>query len=287
VYGAEGRLLARWGAGGGGGTAGRGAGSFNHPSGVAVASDAPGQEDVFVADKGNDRVVELDANGDVLRQWGSRGGGDGRFHAPAGVAVDGAGDVYVLDSENNRVQLFDPSGSFLAKWGLRGTGLGDFSQPSAIAIDCNGDVYVADTNNNRVERFNPSSPVATGCLAPGAWPPPLDVAPVLSVSLPRRSGVLARRALALRVSCQRGCKVLVTGALSPAGRRGSVKLVAAARSLPRALAGHVRLRVSHSALRRLQHALGRRTAITARVRIVAAGPTGRRTTTTRTYAVRR
>jgi hypothetical protein len=37
----------------------------------------------------------------------------------------------------------------------------------------------------------------------------------------------------------------------------------------------------------MQRALGRRAAITARVRIVAAGPTGRRTTTTRTYAVRR
>ena len=160
-------------------------------------------------------------------------------------------------------------------------------RPTAIAVDCAGSVYVADTNNNRVQRFNPVAPAPTGCVAPGAWPPPLDVAPVLRISLPRRSGVLARRALALSVSCQRGCKVLVTGTLSPAGRHGSVKLVAAARSLPRALPRHLRLRVAPSALRRLQRALGRRAGITARVRVVAAGPTGRRTTTTRTYAVRR
>jgi hypothetical protein len=242
---------------------------------------------VYVADKGNDRVVELDANGDVLRQWGSRGAGDGRFHAPAGVAIDGAGDVYVLDSENNRVQLFDSSGRFVAKWGLRGTGLGDFSQPSAIAIDCNGDVYVADTNNNRVERFNPVAPVPTGCLAPTAWPPPLDVAPVVSVAVPRSSGVLARRALALTVSCQRECKVLASGTLSARGGRGSVTLVATARALPRARAGHVRLRVSPRALARLRRALGRHTSLTAHVRLVAEGPTGRRTTVNRIYAVRR
>jgi DNA-binding beta-propeller fold protein YncE len=287
VYGPEGTVLARWGAGGGNGVVGSAPGSFNHPSGVAVSGVAVGEEVVYVADKGNDRIVKLDANGNVLRQWGSRGIANGHFHAPAGVAVDGAGDVYALDGENNRVQQFDAEGHFLAKWGLRGTGLGDFSQPSAIAIDCAGSVYVADTNNNRVERFNPVSPVATGCEAAGSWPPPLDVAPVLRIGLPRSSGVLARRALALSVSCERGCKVLVSGTLSPAGRRGSVALAAVARSLPRAKAGHVRLRLGAKGLRRLQRVLGRRRAMTARVRIVAAGPTGRRTTTTRTYAVTR
>jgi tripartite motif-containing protein 71 len=286
VYNAEGSLLARWGAGEGDGSASGEAGGFNHPSGIAVSAPSLG-EDVYVADKGNDRVVERSPTGEILRVWGSRGAGDGRFHAPAGVAVDGAGDVYVLDGENNRVELFDPVGRLVTKWGLRGTGLGDFSQPSAIAIDCNGDVYVADTNNNRVERFNPAEPAPTGCLAPGTWPPPLDVAPVVSVGLSRTSGVLAHRALALSVSCQRGCKVLVTGTLAPSGRSGSVQLIAAARALPRARSGSVRLRVGPNALARLRRALGRHATMTARVRIVAAGPTGRRTTVNRTYAVRR
>src|SRR6185312_14141895 len=126
VYGAEGSLIARWGAGGGNGTSSSSSGGFNHPSGVAV-SPAPFGEDVYVADKGNDRIVELGQNGEVLRTWGGRGSGEGRFHAPAGVAVDGGGNVFALDSENNRVQVFDSAGRFQAKWGLRGTGLGDFS----------------------------------------------------------------------------------------------------------------------------------------------------------------
>ena len=286
VYGAEGSLIARWGAGGGNGAASSSSGGFNHPSGVAMSPPSLG-EDVYVADKGNDRIVELAQNGEVLRQWGSRGGAEGRFHAPAGVAVDGAGNVFALDSEDNRVQVFDANGRFIAKWGLRGTGLGDFSQASAIAVDCAGDVYVADTNNNRVERFNPVEPKPTGCLAPGTWPPPLDVAPVLRVGLARHGGVLARRALTLRVGCQRGCKVLVSATLSPAGRVGSVALVATARPLPRSATGDVRLRVGPVALRRLRRALGRRSGMTARVRIVAAGPTGRRTTVNRIYSVSR
>ena len=117
--------------------------------------------------------------------------------------------------------------------------------------------------------------------------PPLDVAPVLHVRLARRAGVLARRALALRVSCERGCKVLVTATLLPGAGRRRVRLIPLARSLPRAAPGHVRLRVGPSALRRLRRALGRRSGMFASVKIVAAGPTGRRTTLVRSYDVRR
>jgi hypothetical protein len=288
VYDSAGRLLARWGAGGGDGAAGSEAGQFNQPAAVAVApSTAAAAGEVYVADRANNRIVALSPSGATVRQWGSPGGGDGRFSSPAGVAVDGAGRVYVVDGENNRVQVFDADGRFLAKWGYRGSEPGEFSQPTAIAVGCDGEVYVADTNNNRVQRFNALSPAATGCLAAADWPPPLDVAPVVRVSLARRAGVLARRALALTIGCTRRCRVLVTAKLSPPGRRGTVKLIAAARSLPRGLTGLIRLRVSPTALGRLRRALGRRTAMTAHVQIVAAGPTGRRTSLARTYAVAR
>lgn len=286
VYSSSGTLLARWGIDEGDGSATSSLNGFNHPSAIAIGAAADG-EDVYVADKGNDRVVELSQNDEVLRTYGSRGSGDGHFHAPSGVAVDGVGDVYAVDSEDNRVEEFEADGRFLAKWGFRGTGLGDFSQPTAIAIDCAGNVYVADTNNNRVERFDPVEPVATGCEPAGAWPPPLDVPPVLSVSVARTSGVLARRALALSVRCERECKVLVTGTLAVSGRKGSVALVAAASPLPRARATQLRLRLGPNGLRRLRRALGKHTTMTARVQIVAEGPTGRRTTVNRIYVVRR
>jgi len=185
------------------------------------------------------------------------------------------------------VQEFDAGGHLLAKWGLRGSALGDFSQPAAIAVDCAGNVYVADTNNNRVQRFGGFAPASAGCIAAAAWPPPLDVAPVLSVSLARRAGVLARRALALTVTCQRGCRILARATLAPRGRRGAVALIPTARSLPVALPGHVRLRVSAAALRRLRRALGKTRALTARITILAVGPTGKRTVVTQTYAVTR
>ncbi|MCW3069671.1 MAG: repeat containing protein [Solirubrobacterales bacterium] len=283
LYDAAGSLLARFGARDGDGSPGSEPGAYSHPAAVAVDGVGYG----YVADTGNDRVVKLSPGGTVILAWGSRGAGEGRFHSPTGIATDAAGNVYVVDSENNRVQVFDSDGHFLAKWGVRGAGLGAFSQPTAVAVGCNGSVYVADTNNNRVQRFDPVAAAGTGCLAPGVWPPPLDVSPVLHLTLQRRASVLGRRALALSVSCQRGCKILAAATLAPLGGRRSVPLVAAARSLPAALTTHVRLRVGPSALRRLRRALGRRRVLVARVNIVAAGPTGRRSSVTTSYLVTR
>ena len=283
IYSPEGKLLARFGAGEGDGSAGDGQGQFNHPAAVAVN----GAGDMYVADTDNNRIVELSPAGAVLAQWGSRGNGDGRFHAPTGIALDAAGNVYVVDSENNRVEVFDPNGHFLEKWGERGIGPGEFSQPTAIAVDCDGDVYVADTNNNRVERFNLVSPFGNGCLAANLWPPPLNVAPVLQISLPRPAGVLARGALTLRVGCERTCKVLVSATLSTTHPRRTVRLISVARPLAPGHAGLLRVRVSRAALRALQRSLGRHHGMLARVEIIAAGPTGLRTTMYRTYAVTR
>ncbi len=283
IYSPTGSLIAKVGAGGGDGAAGTAFGAFDHPAAVAVAPSGY----VFVADTANNRIVRLSPNGAFSAQFGVVGAGEGHLHNPAGVAVDAAGRVYVVDATNNRVEVFDESGHYLARWGRRGVGLGELSQPTAVAVGCEGSVFVADTDNNRVERFDPASPAPNGCQAAGSWPPPLDIAPALKVGLPRRYGVLARGALALTVSCRRGCKILATATLSTRSPRRAAGLLAVARPLPRGATGHVRLRLSRSALKRIRGALGRRTALTATVQIIAVGPTGRRSVVRRTYTVTR
>ena len=63
-----------------------------YPMSVAV----DGNGDVFIADFGNNRVVEVNAGGTQTTV------GSG-FNEPRGVAVDGSGDVFIADTGNNRV----------------------------------------------------------------------------------------------------------------------------------------------------------------------------------------
>ena len=132
-----------WGAGG------SGDGEFAGPCGVAV--DAGG--DVYVTDRGNNRVQKFTGSGAFVASFGSGGSGDEQFNWPAGVAVDGVGNVYVVDWGNDRVQKLSSSGAFLDRWGGSGIGNGKFNRPFGIAVDGSGDVYVTDLNNHRVQKF--------------------------------------------------------------------------------------------------------------------------------------
>jgi hypothetical protein len=126
---------------------GSGAGELLRPFGVGAN---PSTGDVFVADRGNNRVSEFDIWGTFVRAWGwgvrngspelqtcttvtgcrkgIEGTGPGQFSAMTGLAVDATnGYVYVFEqareaqqfpTDNYRVQKFQSDGTFL--WMLGG-----------------------------------------------------------------------------------------------------------------------------------------------------------------------
>lgn len=83
--------------------------------GAADIAFGPGGR-LFIADGyGNARVLEYDAQGRRVRQWGSAGTGPGQFHLPHGIAQrDGV--IYVADRQNGRVQRFTLEGKYLGEW---------------------------------------------------------------------------------------------------------------------------------------------------------------------------
>jgi len=165
-------FLGKWGTSGAGGAAIQG--EFATPNGMAV--DASGN--VYVADKGNDRVQKFDSSGAFVSMWGwgvdtgasgfevctaastpcgggISGSGDGQFNAAHAVAVDASGNIYVVDQYNHRIQKFNSSLTYLTQWGGNGSAAGKFNAPYAVAIDSSGNVYVSDFNH-RVQKFDSS-----------------------------------------------------------------------------------------------------------------------------------
>ena len=109
---------------------------LNEPYGVAV----DGSGDVFIADIGNNQVVEVKADGTQTTV------GSG-LNEPYGVAVDGSGDVFIADTGNNRVVEVKADGTQTTV----GSGL---NLPFGVAVDGSGDVFIADSGNNRVVEVN-------------------------------------------------------------------------------------------------------------------------------------
>ncbi len=80
-----------------------------------IAFAKPGH--IFVSDGYcNARVIEYDATGTKLREWGKHGTGPGEFKVVHSIALSPKGILYVADRENGRIERFDQRGQFLGQW---------------------------------------------------------------------------------------------------------------------------------------------------------------------------
>lgn len=104
-------------------------------------SAVDGEGNVYVADTGNNHIVEYTASGSTVSLLTGLSG-------PKGLAVTGNGSLYVADTGNSRI-LFEQSGATSAS-ALPITGL---NAPSALALDASNDLFIADTGNKQVVEY--------------------------------------------------------------------------------------------------------------------------------------
>jgi len=146
----------------------------------SVATDVNGN--LYVVDKGNQRIRKIDPLGNVTTLAGnsSFGFADGngtaaQFRDPMGIATDIGGNVYVADMTNQMIRKIDPLGNVTTLAGsVEGFADGNgssakFDFPSGVATDANGNVYVADQGNHRIRKIDPLGNVTTlaGSGTPG------------------------------------------------------------------------------------------------------------------------
>lgn len=137
------------------GGAGSAPGRFNAPTHLALADGL-----LYVTDSLNARVQVLRAaDGEPLRQIGSRGLVLGQLVRPKGVAVDAAGRVYVVESYHDTVLVYDADGRLLLPLGPASAAMppvARFLLPSGVWVAPDGDLLVADMFNARLARLRPT-----------------------------------------------------------------------------------------------------------------------------------
>jgi DNA-binding beta-propeller fold protein YncE len=162
---------------------------LNAPRSIAAGPN----EDLYVADSRNHRILHIASDGSLLQEWGTfadQATGDapiGTFNEPWGVAVGPDGSVYVTDTWNHRVQKFSEEGKPVKMWGQYGQPLPDIPEskssfwgPRGIAVDSQGHVFVADTGNKRIVVFDEDGTYITefgsAGFDPGQFDEPVGVA---------------------------------------------------------------------------------------------------------------
>lgn len=121
------------------------------PVGVEVDSG----DNIYLTDVFYQRVVKLNAQGELLLSFGKAGSGPGQFLYPNDVTVDKQGTIFVSDSNNRRVQLFDAQGHFSQVYGAKGNLDITLALNRGIALDELNRLYVVDTFGNKVIAINP------------------------------------------------------------------------------------------------------------------------------------
>ena len=132
----------------------------------------PKSGELYVAEKGNNRVQVLSPNGEHLRFFSDK---SNKMSNPYGVCY--ANDhVYVTQSTLNCVYIFTPNGVFSKRFGKEGSAEGKFSLPSCLAPSPPKRLlYICDTGNNRVQVFDYSNNFVK-VLGAGQLLKPVDVA---------------------------------------------------------------------------------------------------------------
>ena len=150
----------------------------------AIAADS--SYNLYVADTANHTIRKITSSGVVSTLAGSPGtngltdgtGGNARFNAPHGVAVDSSGNVYVADTGNHTIRKVTSAGVVTTLAGLAGyygdldgsspgygtnyyTNTARFYGPSGVAVDTAGNVYVADTRNHTIRKVTSAGVVST------------------------------------------------------------------------------------------------------------------------------
>lgn len=117
-------------------------GQLNAPRKVLIDND----QNVFVCDAGNARVIVYDRFDNLLRIISHE-----LMSYPVAAIFDRSGNIWVLDQASAQIFCFSPSGALLTDKPIQVLGVTPpFDKPSDLALLSDGRLLISDSGNNRL-----------------------------------------------------------------------------------------------------------------------------------------
>jgi len=125
---------------------------LRYPEAMSVAPDGR----LYLADTGNNRLLLLNRQGEVVREVAGFGWGKDQFDRPVDIFASSGLDAFVADYNNRRVLRYDKDLNYLSSF-TAGEGKESELQlgyPSGVALSSHGELFVVDNENRRVLKID-------------------------------------------------------------------------------------------------------------------------------------
>jgi opacity protein-like surface antigen len=115
---------------------------------------SPKTGELFVSDRGLNKIWVFDAAGTFQRFLGTPGTEVGQIAVPMYLSFDPDGNLVVINANQTRISTYDPAdGKHLSSWGERKPGVGKFVFIAGMAHDAEGNVVIVDKSTNMAQGF--------------------------------------------------------------------------------------------------------------------------------------
>jgi DNA-binding beta-propeller fold protein YncE len=118
------------------------------PAALCLDGDA---SELYIADACHHRIVVVDFEGRVLREFGRLGRQAGQLRYPYDLTLLPDKRLVVCEYGNNRIQVFTRFGQSQARYGQAGRSLGQLAYPWGVVVDRKKRAYIVDAGNNRIQ----------------------------------------------------------------------------------------------------------------------------------------
>lgn len=154
---------------------------FNSPQGFVYDKI---NDEFYVADTGNDRIVRISKDGRQIAQYGGFGVAnygkvansevtEDNLSSPWDVAINNYSSLYVSDYNNDRVCLFDNYRKFRGVFfpSERSNKFRSFKRPKGVFVDNENNIWVIDSKNDKILKISTAGNVIfeIGGYGLGKW----------------------------------------------------------------------------------------------------------------------